>query len=131
MNGTGRGGKGRYEYQPGGITCIGSPITLIDLLHLCITTVGNVMGDGFAQGRIDRAHFGGDFIQIEIQIIGMDQINVGRLFTVPEIGYHHLHQTNDTPSLLEALVLLELADKFPQVRMERIRIKDPRKKGLR
>ncbi len=57
MNSTRRGGQRSDEDQAGGIRRIGVAVDQVDLLYLGITRMGDVVGNGFAQQRVDGADF--------------------------------------------------------------------------
>ena len=130
MNRARRGRERGHQDQAGGIRGIAVAITAVDLFSLGIPAVGDVMGDGFAEGRIDGADFGGDLVNAEIEVIGVNQIGRVRPTGIPEVGDHHLHQPDDAPGLLEAFVFLELADQLAEIGMEGVGIHDPGVEGL-
>ena len=92
------------------------------MLYLGIACVGDVMGNGFAQRWVDGANFRRNFVQVQVQVVGVDEVNSGGLAGIPQVGHHHLHEPNHATGLLEALVFFELADKLTQVRVEGVRI---------
>ena len=67
------------EDQAGRIRRIGVAIGHVDLFHLCRASVGDVVSDGFAERGVDGADFGRDFIQIQIEIVGVNQVHASGL----------------------------------------------------
>jgi hypothetical protein len=74
VNGARRGGEGGDENEARGIGGVGVAIGQVDLLNLGVATVGDVMRDGFTERGIDGANLGSDLVDVEINIVGTDQV---------------------------------------------------------
>ena len=120
MDGSRSRGEGCHQNQPGGIRGVTVAVRLVDQFHLGVAVMSDVVGDGFAEAWVDRAHLGGDLVLVEVEVVGVDQIEGAGFSGVPEVGYDHLHQSNHATGLLKAFVLLELAHQLPQIGMERV-----------
>ena len=110
VNGTGSRRKRGNEDEACGVRSVGVSVGRVDLFNLRIATVRNVVSDGLAERRVDGADLGGDFVEIQIEIVGMDEVDARRLLGVPKVRHDHLHEADDPSRLLESLVLFELTD---------------------
>ena len=98
---------------------------MVDLFDFSIPAVSHIVSDRSAEGRVDGADFRSNLVEIQVEIVGVDEIEGLCLLGIPKTGNQHLHQTDHPAGLLETLVFLELGHQFTEVRMKRVRIADP------
>ena len=89
MDGAGRGGQRCDQDQPRCLGRIGVAVGGVDLFDFGVAAVGDVVRDGRAQRGVDGANLRGDFVHIEVDVEGADQVLGVRLVGLPPIGHHH------------------------------------------